>query len=314
MSALFDDHPMHFNEALVKVVKVEVGSPSEVGEGLGWLEGEDCSGSTGAEGSPAEEEYDPHCPQRDVTAGEPDELGLANNVNDEEGIASPTLRRRLNRDEINMRTSGFYNKKELQSMVEDINDSRVSFEPFTDKKIPVFDRFVQIFVDGRKQEYTACVECRSLIKYSTRDGTRGLHHHKCPHYRSRRPKAKKDDNNINNRGPQKEINEAIEEKSTENGNVVPTHTPIAIKNDCKDPPILELDSGLTDVLPTTATSNSSRSSASNILKVNKNYKIPLKRVLADDAVGIAPRPRLKNKVRSASSSPTLVIMVFNASV
>ncbi|XP_030853611.1 delta-aminolevulinic acid dehydratase [Strongylocentrotus purpuratus] len=295
MSALFDDHPMHFNEALVNVVKVEVGSPSEVGEGLGWLEGEDCSGSTGAEGSAEEEEYDPHCPQRGVTAGEPDELGLANNnVNDEEGIASPTLRRRLNRDEINMRTSGFYNKKELQSMVEDINDSRVSFEPFTDKKIPVFDRFVQIFVDGRKQEYTACVECRSLIKYSTRDGTRGLHHHKCPHYRSRRPKAKKDDNN---RGPQKEIDEVIEEKSTENGNVVPTHTPIA-KNDCKDPPILELDSGLTDVLPT---SNSSRSSASNIPKVNM---IPLKRVLGD-AGGIAPRPRLKNKVRSATSSPTM---------
>lgn len=320
MSAVFDDHPMHFNEALVKVVKVEVGSPSEVGEGLGWLEGEDGSGSgsTGAEGSPEEEEYDPLCPQRDVTAGEPDELGSANNVNDEDGIASPTLRRKLNRDEINMRTSGFYNKKELQSMVEDINDSRVSFEPFTDKKIPVFDRFVQIFVDGRKQEYTACVECRSLIKYSTRDGTRGLHHHKCPHYRSRRPKAKKDDNNING-GPQKEIDEAIEEKSTENGNVVPTNTPIAkndckyppiAKNDCKDPPILGLDSGLTDVLPT---SNSSRStcSASNILKVNK---IPLKRVLADAAVGIATRPRLKNKVRSPSSSPTMVIMVYNASV
>lgn len=71
MSAVFDDHPMHFNEALVKVVKVEVGSPSEVGEGLGWLEGEDGSGSTGAEGSPEEEEYDPLCPQRDVTAGEP---------------------------------------------------------------------------------------------------------------------------------------------------------------------------------------------------------------------------------------------------
>ncbi|XP_071479969.1 delta-aminolevulinic acid dehydratase-like [Diadema antillarum] len=106
---------------------------------------------------------------------------------EEDGSPAPvTTLATMTRDDGYGRTGSPYPKKELQAMVENVNDSRVSFEPFTTKRIPVFDRFVQVFVDGEKQEYVACVECRSLIKYTTRDGTRGLHHHSCPHNRARK--------------------------------------------------------------------------------------------------------------------------------
>ncbi|XP_063966237.1 delta-aminolevulinic acid dehydratase-like [Lytechinus pictus] len=277
MCAYLDDHSSHFDDGLLNVVKVEVESSDE----LGLDERDDRSASTGGEGS-AEEDYETRYPEGDVTAGE---LGLDDNH--DSGVPTWMLKRGLNEDKNDMETR-IYNKKELQCMVENVNDSRVSFEPFTNKKIPVFDRFVQIFVDGKKQQYTACVECRTLIKYLSRDGTRGLHQHSCPHNRLHRAKAKKDDNI--NKGVMSEP-EVHEEKST--------------KNDSR--PICTSISNHDSHAPRDGirTRYSSSASNNNPLMIPSNSKSSKTKRAPIDDMAQSLGPRVKNRVRSASPSPTM---------
>ena len=179
-------------------------------------------------------------------------------------------------------------KKDLQAMVENISDSRVSFEPFTNKKIPVFDRFVQVYVDGVKQMYAACVECRTLIKYTARDGTRGLHHHSCPHNRQR--KSAKYPSQlmpipIVSELPQNDILD----KNGDDGN----GSHIVVDHD--DNYLLD---GMGSFVDTPCTTSSS--SALNIPIVHMR---PSKLALAG-AVGIAPK--MKNKHPPSPQSPMVI--------
>jgi len=68
-------------------------------------------------------------------------------------------------------------KNEIQKLI-DVKSDRVTFEPNSGKVYSdVWKQFVCVHVDGNTTEYVKCGKCHHVIKWRSRDGTRGLKAH-----------------------------------------------------------------------------------------------------------------------------------------
>ncbi len=69
-------------------------------------------------------------------------------------------------------------KAELQGLVAS-NDASISFTKPANVRSECWSNYSQIYHENIPQEYTLCLQCETVLKWTSTNGTRVMTHHNC---------------------------------------------------------------------------------------------------------------------------------------
>ncbi len=75
-------------------------------------------------------------------------------------------------------TKSILSKAELQTLVTS-NDPSVSFTKPKNVRSECWSNFSQVYHEGNPLDYIICLQCKTVLKWTSENGTRVMSHHNC---------------------------------------------------------------------------------------------------------------------------------------